>query len=72
MNKLSLNIQKTHTMTFSNMYSIRERNNNIYADVIQFDIVNKIKFLGLFINNKLNQIEYVSNKISKNIDIIKR
>ena len=24
MNKLSLNIQKTHTMTFSNMYSIRQ------------------------------------------------
>ena len=70
MNKLSLNIPKIHTMTF-----IRERNNNIYVDGIQIDIVSKIKFLGILINNKLNwsnRIKYVSNNTSKNIGIIKR
>ena len=62
-------------MTFSNTYSIRERNNNIYVDGKKNYRVNKIKFLGLLINNKLNwndHIKYVSNKISKNIYIIKK
>ena len=65
MNKRSLNVQKTHTMTFSNTYSISERNNSIY----KIYTVNKIKFLILLINNKLNwsdHIKYVSDKISKN------
>ena len=65
-------MQKTHPMTFTNMYDIRERNNNIYVEGITIYTVNKIKFLGLLINDKLNwsnHIKYVSNKISKNIGI---
>ena len=74
-NKLSLNIQKTHTVTFSNTISIRERCNNICIDGIQINTVHEIKFLGLLINNTLNwstHIKYISNKISKNIGIIKK
>ena len=62
-------------MTFSNTKSIRERDNNIYIDNVKIDTVNKIKFLGLFINNTLNwsaHIKYICNKISKNIGIIKK
>ena len=36
-NKLSLNIQKTHTMTFSNTHSIRTRHNKIYIDGTEID-----------------------------------
>ena len=45
-NKLSLNIKKTHTMTFSSKKSIRERKNDIYIDDIKIDTVNKIKKIG--------------------------
>ena len=61
-NKLSLNKKKTHTMTFSNTKSIRERANDIYIDNIKIDTVNKITFLGLIINNTLNwsaHIKYI-------------
>ena len=74
-NKLSLNIKKTHTMTFSNTKSIRERANDIYIDDIKIDTVNKITFLGLIINNTLNwsaHINYMCSKISKNIGIMKK
>ena len=38
-------------MTFSNMKSIRERKNDIYIDDIKIDTVNKIKNVGLILNN---------------------
>ena len=62
-------------MTFSNTKSIREGTNDIYIDDIKIDIVNKIKMLGLIINNKLNwsaHIKYICSKISKNIGIMKK
>ena len=66
-NKLSLNIKnKTHTITFSNMKSIRERKNDIYIDDIKIDTVNNIKMLGLIINKTLNwsaHIKYICSKI---------
>ena len=43
-NTLSLNIKRNHTMTFSNMKSVRERKNDIYIDDIKIDTVNKIIF----------------------------
>ena len=61
-------------MTFSNTKSIRERPNDIYIDDIKIDTVNKIKLLGLIINNTLNlsaHIKYMCSKISKNIGIMK-
>ena len=48
-NKLSLNIQKTHTMTFSNTHSIRTRHNKIYIDGTEIDIVNYTNFQGIVI-----------------------
>ena len=62
-------------MTFSNTKSIRERANDIYIDDIKIDTVNKIKLLGLIINNTLNwsaHIKYICSKISKNIGIMKK
>ena len=61
-------------MAFSNTKHIRERDNNIYIDGIKIDTVNKIKLLGLLINNTFTwsaHINYICNKIYKNIGIIK-
>ena len=40
-NKLSLNIKKTSTMTFTNIPSVRKRINNIYIDGTQIDTVSR-------------------------------
>ena len=75
MNKLSLNIQTTHTSTFNSTYNIRDRYNHIYVDNLNIYTMNKIKFFGLLRNKKIHWCEHikcVSNKISKNIGIIKK
>ena len=74
-NKLSPNIKKTCTMTFSNTPSVRNRPNDIYIDGIEIDTVNHTQFLGVIIDNKINwsdHIKYICNKISKSIGIIKK
>ena len=74
-NKLSLNIQKTHTMTFSNTHRIRTRHNKIYIDGTEIGAVNYTNFLGIVIDNKLNwseHIKHICNKISKSIGIINK
>ena len=62
-------------MTFSNTKSIRERAKDIYIDDINIETVNKIKNVGLIINNPLNwsaHIKYICSKISKTIGIMKK
>ena len=56
-NKLSQHIKETHTMTFSNMKSIRDRTNYIYIDDIKIDTVNKTNVLGLIINNTVIELQ---------------
>ena len=72
-NKLSLNITKTNYIIFSNTInslpiplSIRESS---------LSTVDSTKFLGIFIDNKLNfslHTKHVTNKISRSIGIIKK
>ena len=71
-NKLSLNIKKPCTMTFSNIPSVRNRINNIYIDGTQIDTISHTQFLGVIIDNKINwneHIKYTCKKISKSVGI---
>ena len=58
-NKLSLNVKKTCTMTFSNMSSVRNIINNIYIDWSQIDTVSHTQFLGVITDNKINWNEHI-------------
>ena len=71
-NKLSLNIQKTHYMIFHSRKNIK-----LNSDVLIInEIINKVectKFLGVLIDSKLtwcNDISYLKRKISKGIGIL--
>ena len=71
-NKLSLNIDKTHYMLFKGNKTL---NSNILIEIDGKPIqkVNKTKFLGVIMDDKLtwkHHIEYISSKISKGIGII--
>jgi hypothetical protein len=70
-NRLSLNIQKTHFMHFTNSKQTTEQNLMIEHQCIKK--VNVTKFLGIKIDEKLtwkNHIEYINSKISKSLGIL--
>ena len=70
-NKLSLNIKKTHYMVFTRNKFRHQL--NIRIDGHPIDEVHKTKFLGVFIDNKLNwkdHVSYLIGKISKGIGMI--
>ena len=75
-NKLCLNIKKTNFMIFCAKNKRYENNENkILVDNITVEQVNSTKFLGVYIDDKLNwnvHIDYISKKISKNIGVITR
>lgn len=66
-NKLSLNISKTHFMNFTN--STIKSDLNIYINNVGIDRVQVTKFLGVVIDEKLNwkeHVSYISKKINQN------
>ena len=69
-NKLSLNIQKTHYMIFHSRKNIKVN----FDGLINNEIINKCtKFLSVLIDSKLtwcNHISYLKRKISKGIGIL--
>ena len=73
-NKLSLNINETHYMIFTTKRKI------IPGIVINIEghIINEVdstKFLGIYLDNKLNwkkHIAYVSGKVARGIGLIKK
>ena len=75
-NKLCLNVKKTNFMIFcakNKMYDSNE--NSIEVDNVIVEQVKSTKFLGVYIDDKLNwnvHIDYISKKISKNIGVITR
>ena len=72
-NKLSLNLQKTKYMIFSN--TIENLNSDIILDNTPLENVSHIKFLGITVDNKLSwkpHIEALCKTISRNIGIIHR
>ena len=71
-NKLSLNIKKTHYMVFTTR-RITIDVLDIKIDGYMIDRVTHTKFLGVFIDEKLNwkkHISYISGKISRGLGII--
>ena len=72
-NKLSLNLQKTKYMLFSN--SIDTLPKNIIFDDTPLEVVSFIKFLGISVDNKLSWKYHIDNTckiISQNIGIINK
>ena len=76
-NRLSLNIKKTHFMRFAtgnhSIHKYNEINQDIKINNIPIDRVHSTKFLGVYIDSKLNwseHIKYIRGKISKSIIII--
>ena len=71
-NKLSLNIKKTHFIVFTSKKN-KVGPLSIKIDGQQIEEVSCTKFLGVYIDSKLNwkkHIEYISGKVSKGIGII--
>ena len=71
-NKLSLNIKKTHFMIFTNRNS-QTPDIDLSIDGHQIEQVLKTKFLGVIIDNQLTwkcHINYISGKIAKGIGVI--
>ena len=67
-NKLSLNLNKTQCMLFSN--SISGLPGNFYLNETIINLVDSSKFLGFIIDNKLSWKEhnlYLSKTLSRNI-----
>lgn len=72
-NKLSLNIQKTHGMLFSNSVSVLP--GHISLDDNLIELVDSTKFLGLFIDNKLSwkkHIIYLCKLLARNVGVINK
>lgn len=70
-NKLSLNFQKTNYMLFSN--SVKILPGNVLFGGVAIDRVNSTKFLGLYIDDKLNWKIHVNNickLLSRNTGVI--
>ena len=71
-NKLSLNIKKTHFMVFSNKPTCN-MTLDIRIDGHQIKEVDKTKFLGVYIDNKLtwkDHIKFISGKLSRGIGMV--
>ena len=74
-NKLSLNIKKTHFMIF------RRRSSKIILDTelkisgVKIDLVDRTKFLGVIIDNNLTfnpHILYIKGKIARGVGILNK
>ena len=74
-NKLSLNIKKTHFILFHFRQKKISSPVAIYIDKNKLEQVKETKFLGVIINENLtwsDHIDVVSNKCSKNLGIIRK
>ena len=70
--ELSLNIKKTHYMLFTNKKSTKPCI-SVDIDGHSIDAIEYTRFLGIYIDNKLNwkkHIAYISGKVSSGIGII--
>ena len=71
-NKLSLNIKKTHFIVFTNKNASKPIL-SIFIDGHKIDETDHTKFLGVVIDSKLtwkNHISYITGKIAKGIGVI--
>lgn len=74
-NKLKLNIDKTKTMIFGNRMNTYNNEILIKINEKKVEIVDKIKYLGVVVDNKLgfsSNIDHICNKIGMQIIILNR
>ena len=72
-NKLSLNVSKTHYMIFTTKGRNVNTQRKVCINNAPLERVNSTKFLGVIIDHKLSwcdHIKYIKNKISKGLGII--
>ena len=74
-NNLSLNVSKTHFMIWAPRATMMNSLKPIVIGGHEIDKVCNTKFLGIVLNDRLNwksQIQYIKNKTSKAIGILKK
>lgn len=73
--KLKLNVNKTKLMIISNRKNINIENVNVHINNTRLQIENKLKYLGLIIDDKLNFKEntnYIARKMAKKTGVLSR
>ena len=74
-NKLSINIQKCTEILFNIINSLSSIRLHIYMNNIPIEFNSNIKFIGVFIDDKLNwkiHISHILRKLSKYIEILNK
>ena len=74
-NKLSLNIEKTNYVVFSNRRNVNHDNCHISMNSNYLQKADHVKFLGVYIDSKLswiNHIHFVATTIAKGIGILSK
>ena len=73
-NRLTINVSKTQCLLISNIFSDLPPG-SLHIDDEEIDVVQCLKFLGIFIDSGLkfnSHIQYICGKISKSIGVIYR
>ena len=73
LNKLSLNLKKTHFILFRKQRSKVCLSEELHIDNVKINMVDSTKFLGIFIDQSLTfrkHILYIKGKISRGIGIL--
>jgi ribonuclease P/MRP protein subunit RPP40 len=74
-NRLSLNLKKTHVMVFGKKSKNQTRELSVSIEGTKLDIVKHTKFLGLILDNEISwkqHIIHISKKLAKSVGILKR
>jgi hypothetical protein len=72
-NKLSLNVSKTHSMIFHKSRQKCQVYKHVYINNVKIECVDKTKFLGVILDSKLNwnfHVKHITNKLSKCVGIM--
>ena len=74
-NKLSLNLKKTHFMLFRRRRARISLDTDLVIDGVKIDMVNKTKFLGVIIDPHLtfsSHILYIKGKVARGVGILNK
>jgi len=74
-NRLTLNVSKTNAIIFSTRHLPNHSNFSFSIDSNKIDVVNDVRFLGIYIDSRLNfskHVDYITGKIARNTGIFNR
>lgn len=74
-NKLKLNVNKTKAMIIGCKKTLDKSNIELKIENEKIEIVNHIKYLGMYIDEKLDlneHVDYLCNKVSKKVGVLNR